>query len=57
MERRYTARKLHGNARHELASIPNISTASREEEAGPEPLLLKVSACDGAGDRGLSRTG
>jgi hypothetical protein len=36
--------------------VPNISTASCEEEAGPEVFLLKVSTGDCAGDRGLSRT-
>jgi len=35
--------------------MANVSTASWEEEARPETLLLKVSASNRAGDRGLSR--
>jgi hypothetical protein len=53
MESGYDTRKLHSNARHELTSISNVSTASREEETSPEALLLKVPACDGAGNGGL----
>jgi hypothetical protein len=37
--------------------MTNISTASGEEEAGPETALPKVSAGNRAGNRGLTRAG
>jgi hypothetical protein len=36
----YAARKLYGNRRNELASTPNISTTSCEEEASSKTSLF-----------------
>ena len=51
----YVVRKLHGDTCNELAGVANISPASREEEAGPETTLFKVSSSHSASNRGLSR--
>jgi hypothetical protein len=56
IERRHTARKLYSNACNELAGMTHISTALRKEKASAEPLLLRISAGDSAGNRRLSRT-
>ena len=40
----YAARKLQRNACDELACMADVTTATREEEAGPKILLLKVFA-------------
>jgi hypothetical protein len=53
----YTARKLYGNRRNELANMPNIPTTSCEEEASSKTSLLKIFAGDSASNCGLSRTG
>jgi hypothetical protein len=55
VKRRYVARQLYGNARNELACMPNISTAAREEKTGAKtPLLVQVCAGDGSRNRRLS---
>jgi hypothetical protein len=41
-------RKLHGDSCKELASMADISTTSREEEARPESLLIIVFARNSA---------
>ena len=53
----YTSRKLYGNRRNELASMPNISTTSCEEEASSKTSLVKIFAGDSASNCGFSRTG
>ena len=53
----YIIRKLECNASNELSSVANISTASREEEAGSEPLLLKVIPSNDTNNYRLPRTG
>jgi hypothetical protein len=57
LESWYFVRKLYSNTRNELASIANVSTAPREEEAGPETVLFKASTGDSARNRGLSSAG
>jgi hypothetical protein len=46
LSERSIVRKLHGNACNEQYSIATVSTASREEEAGPKTLSIKTSASD-----------
>jgi hypothetical protein len=48
---------LHSNSSDKLASIADISAASREEEAGCEPALLEVGARDRMRNRRLPGTG
>jgi hypothetical protein len=56
LPRRWHAeRKLHRDARHELASMANVAAAAREEEAGCEALLVIVPARDRPRDRRLAR--
>jgi hypothetical protein len=53
----YVARKLYGKTCKEFASMANISTTSREKEASPETLLIKVSAGDSPRNCRLSCAG
>jgi hypothetical protein len=53
----YVARKLKSKSRKELASMANISTASREEEAGPKTFFIKVSVRDSPRNRRFSCAG
>jgi hypothetical protein len=57
LESWYFVRKLHSNTRNELTSIANVSTASREEEAGPETVLFKASTGNSTRNGGLSSAG
>ena len=56
-ESRNVIRKLYSNTCGELACMTDVSTASQEEEASPEPLFCKVFASDCTGNRRLSRAG
>jgi hypothetical protein len=51
----HIARKLHRDARHELASMANVAAAAREEEAGRKTLLVMVPARYCPRDRRLAR--
>ena len=51
VKRRYAARRLCSNTCEELACITDISTTSREEEAGSEMLLFQVSPSDSTRNR------
>ena len=53
LESRYVARQLHRDARDKLASMSDVSAASREEEAGPQALLVEVFTGDGPRNRRL----
>ena len=54
---RYVTCQLQRNARDEFACMAYISTASREEEAGSETLLVEASTGHGARNCRLPRTG
>jgi hypothetical protein len=41
-------------SREEFASITNIATTFRKEEAGTKTTLLEAFICNGSGNRGLS---
>lgn len=53
----YTARKLQSDACDELACMANVTTTTREEEAGPETLSLKVFASNSTSNCGLPSAG
>jgi hypothetical protein len=51
----YVTRKLKSKSYKELASMANISTAPREEEAGPKTFFIIVSVRDSPCNRRFSR--
>jgi hypothetical protein len=55
IESGYVVRKLDGDACNELSRVANVSTASREEEAGPETRFMEIVASDSPRNRGLAR--
>jgi len=57
IERGHVVSQLPRNARDKFACIAHISTASREEEAGSETLLVEASTGHGARNCRLPRTG
>ncbi len=56
VEGRYVARKLQRNARDKHACIVDVSTTTREEEAGPKSLLLKLYVGNSTSDSRLPCT-
>ena len=56
VKRWYAARQLQRNTRNELVCMTDISTTSREEEAGSQAFLVGVSTADRSCDRRLSCT-
>ena len=57
LERRHIICEPYSNTFKESVSMSHVSTASREEEASSERILLEVSASDSTGDCRLPGAG